>query len=132
MKNNPPLPSEATPRHCYKYKKMQTTESHASRATTSGPLPKIDPLKSYFPVSPELDITSPLASESDTIETEAPEISLPKVIELDYIESKMTQPEVIQPETPQLSTPIIFAPLSSLSLSQTQPQHVYLGISSTI
>lgn len=39
-------------------------------------------------------MTSPLASDFNTIKTEAPQISLPKVIKLEYTELDTTQPEV--------------------------------------
>lgn len=122
MQNKPPLPPEATPGCRQKHKKMQTTKSSTSTAITSGPPSKIDPPESSFPVSTELEITSPLAGESDIVETKAPKISLPEVIELDYTES-----ETIQPDVPQLFAPITSGPSSSFPLSHTQPQTIYLG-----
>jgi len=101
---------------------MQITKSNILSAITSSPPLEIDPLEPSFSVSIESKITSPLASGSNTFEIEAPETSLPKVIEPDYIKSETTQPEA-----PQLSAPITSGPSSSLPLSQTQSQPIYLG-----
>ena len=68
MQNKPLLPPEATPGRCQKHNKTQTTESGTS-GTTSDPLLEIDLPESFVPLSSELDITSTLANESDTIET---------------------------------------------------------------
>lgn len=48
----------------------------------------------------EPEITSSLASDSETVNIEAPKISLPKVIELDFPMLEKTQIEVIQPKVP--------------------------------
>jgi len=106
---------------------MWTTESGTLGATPSSPPFENDPPESSFPVSIEPEITSLLAGESDIVETKAPEIALPNVIEPKYIESKTLQTEVTQPRAPQLTTPITSGTSSSLPLSQTQPQLIYLG-----
>ena len=45
-------------------------------------------------MSTKPEITSRLVGDSNTVEIEAPKISLLEVIELDYIESEKIQPKV--------------------------------------
>jgi len=67
-----------------------------------------------------------LVVDFDIVDTEAPEIFLPEVIELDFPKSGETQIEVIQPKVPQPYSPLNLRPSHSLPLSQTQPQTIYL------
>lgn len=87
MKNRPPLAIEETLGCLQNQKKTYTTESSTSGAITYGPPSKIDPPKSSFPMTIKLDIISLLAGESDTVETKALRISLPKDIEYNFPKS---------------------------------------------
>lgn len=95
-------------------KKIKTTESSTSGATSSGPPSEIDPLESSLLVSIEPEMTSSFVDESDTVKKQELEILLPKVIELECLESETLQLEVIQPKAPQLTTHVTLGPSSSL------------------
>lgn len=118
MKNKPPLRPEATHGCRQKHKKMKTTESGTS-GTTSGPPSGIDPSKSFVPLSSNLNITSTLSIESDTIKTEVPETLLHEVIEPNFPKLDNLLPKVVEPNESHPYPPITSGPSPSLPLSHT-------------